>query len=407
MEKKIGWLLLSGLIIGPIMGTGIILLPPLVYEVAGVWALPAWVIMVGVSFLFAFIFSSLTILSPGDAGVANAIEKAFGAQIKLLASLYLIGAGLFGPAAVLLVGEKYGNPFPTVEPALFALAIMPFCLFLLLRQITSLGRIALILSTVSSLILFVGGASCLLFYRKTEIVVQPFDTPTFGYTLLILFWIIVGWEVIGSFSGEVKDPKRSFLKAAIFSSIIIATVDIVVAAAVHYVDVAALGGGTLDMATILMPVFGRASRAVVGILALLLCINTYLAFVGGISRLTASLADSGQIAKFFGKRSKNSTPVSAILFIMSVHILLMVLLWLDILNIEILVAIADGFFITNALIGILAGMILFQSRWLKLTTLLLALFFAGILLFSAKPVLAVILLLAIYVLKFNRKILIR
>ena len=88
MEKKIGWLLLSGLIIGPIMGTGIILLPPLVYQVAGVWALPAWVVMVCVSFFFAFIFSSLTILSPGDAGVANAIEKAFGKQVKLLASFY-------------------------------------------------------------------------------------------------------------------------------------------------------------------------------------------------------------------------------------------------------------------------------------------------------------------------------
>jgi amino acid efflux transporter len=407
MEKKIGWLLLSGLIIGPIMGTGIILLPPLVYQVAGVWALPAWVVMVCVSFFFAFIFSSLTILSPGDAGVANAIEKAFGKQVKLLASFYLIGAGLFGPVAVLMIAEKYSNPFTIVEPAMFALGIMPVCLFMLLRQVTSFGRIALVLSTVSAAILFIGGSVSLLFYRKIEVTAQPFDMPTFGYTLLLLFWIIVGWEVMGSFSGEVKDPKRNFLKAAVFSAVVIAVVDIVVASAVQYVDVNLLGGGVVDVSTILIPVFGGASRAVFGVLALALCINTYLAFVGGISRLAASLAESGQVAKFFGGRSRNNTPARAILFIMLVHIVLLVLLLQGVLDIEVLVAIADGFFIANAIIGILAGMVLFKSRWLKVSTLVLALFFAGILLFSAKPLLAIIMLMATYVLscgKIERKL---
>ena len=95
---------------------------------------------------------------------------------------------------------------------------------------------------------------------------------------------------------------------------------------------------------------------------------------------------------------------------MLVHIVLLVLLLQGVLDIEVLVAIADGFFIANAIIGILAGMVLFKSRWLKVSTLVLALFFAGILLFSAKPVLAVIMLMAIYVLscgKIERKLLSR
>ena len=46
MQKKIGWLSLSGLIVGPILGSGIILLPTTVLGVAGDWALPAWGLMV-------------------------------------------------------------------------------------------------------------------------------------------------------------------------------------------------------------------------------------------------------------------------------------------------------------------------------------------------------------------------
>ena len=62
---------------------------------------------------------------------------------------------------------------------------------------------------------------------------------------------------------------------------------------------------------------------------------------------------------------------------MSVHIVLLILLWQDVLNLEALVAIADGFFIANALIGILAGMVLFRSLWLKVFTLMLALFLSA------------------------------
>jgi hypothetical protein len=108
-SEKIGPLRLSGFIIGPILGSGILILPPLGVEVMGEWAIFGWVVMVCLSFMFAFMFGFLSMQFPGDAGVANAVEHAFGTGFKQLTAFYLTGAALFDPVAVLLTVVKYVN----------------------------------------------------------------------------------------------------------------------------------------------------------------------------------------------------------------------------------------------------------------------------------------------------------
>jgi len=108
-KEKIGALKLCGLIIGPILGSGIIIIPPLSLTAMGSWAIAGWLVIVLLSFIFALIFAKLSILFPGDAGVAGAIESAFGTGYKLLASYFLTGAGLFGPVAVIVTAASYLN----------------------------------------------------------------------------------------------------------------------------------------------------------------------------------------------------------------------------------------------------------------------------------------------------------
>lgn len=79
-RKKIGPFLLSGLMIGPILGSGIILLPPpLAYGKLGTGSIWSWVTIMGLGAIFAMIFSKLSILHPGDGGMTIAIEQAMGA----------------------------------------------------------------------------------------------------------------------------------------------------------------------------------------------------------------------------------------------------------------------------------------------------------------------------------------
>ena len=77
--------------IGPILGSGIILLPPLVYNLTGNLSLPVWLVMLLFGFAFALVLGDLSIKFPGDEGVTNAVKEAFNSKFKYLTSYYLCG----------------------------------------------------------------------------------------------------------------------------------------------------------------------------------------------------------------------------------------------------------------------------------------------------------------------------
>lgn len=258
-KHEIGPVLLSGLIIGPILGSGIIILPPLAYDFAGDWALPAWIVTVMISMLFAWVFGRLSILFPGDAGVAAAIETAFGGRMKNLTSFYLIGAVLFGPVAVILTAVEYlplGADIPTI---FIALPLLCATALLLLREISAIGRISLVMSSLAACTLFAGGIETLLSHEKTALPLTDFSPDTFGYTLLLLFWSVVGWEVIGNYSGDIRDPEKTLPQAIIGSAGIIALVTLTVAAAIQLVDPTSAGHGKVSVTAIIRGGFGNAS----------------------------------------------------------------------------------------------------------------------------------------------------
>jgi len=395
-HKKLGPFLLSGLMIGPILGSGIIILPPLVYQVAGNQALAAWILIVGLSFFFAVIFGRLSILFPGDAGVARAIEEAFGSRVKKLTSFYLIGAVLFGPVAVLLTAAKYLLPIYNMAEPLLALPILLICTGLLLRQVTSIGRISFILSTLVAVCLFSGGASVLLFHRTAEAAtLGSFSLPQFGYGLLLLFWTMVGWEVVGNYSGDVRDPETTIPRAVIFSVCIMAVVSLTVAAAVQMISPEMIRGETVSITDLIRPLFGSSSDVIMAALVASLCITSYLLFTGGVARLAASLAGEGYLPAILARKSTTRAPFIAILIFALFHLAVLAAVYFHFADVEQLVAVADGFFIANALIGILTAIRLLQSRILRIAARLLALIFSGILLNAGAAVIAIILLMAI------------
>jgi APA family basic amino acid/polyamine antiporter len=395
-EKKLGPLLLSGLMIGPILGSGIIILPPLVYQVAGNWAFLAWLLIVGASFFFATIFGRLSILFPGSGGVANAIAYAFGERVKLLTSYYLIGAVLFGPVAVMLTAARYLEMDSGYPLAMIGAAPLAVCTGMLLLQVTSIGRISLFISTLVAATLFAGATSVLLFHRKLSLTLPPFSGSEFGYGLLLLFWTVVGWEVVGNYSGDVRDPEKTIPRAVTFSVCIMALVSLSVAAAVQMIDPELIAGNSITITDLIRPLFGNLSDAGMALLVTSLCITSYLLFTGGVARLIAFLADQRELPGFLAQKLPGKAPASAILFLASCHLLVLLGVYFGLTDIEQLVALANGFFIANALIGILAAIKLLKNGILRIAAMLLSLVFTGIFLQSAIPVIAIILGMGIY-----------
>jgi len=396
MKKQLNTLTLSGLMIGPILGSGIILLPPIVYDLTGNLSILVWLVILALGFAFALVLGNLSIKFPGDEGVTNAVQAAFSTKLKYLTSYYLISAVFFGPVAVYLIGAHFLQPLLGFDTNTLAFTMLVFTFFALLRPVHFLGTLSLIVTTIIGIILSLGSLAILLGHETSFSLNAPLNISIISKALLLAFWAIVGWEVVGNYSKEVKEPEHMIPKAVKISAVIISAIYLLVVCAIQF--------ASLDHANaitaLIYPLFGTSSDLVIGILAMLLCLSTVLLFLGGVSRLISGLtAQSKGVLALLNRRLKNDVPIGATLFLCSINAIVLGLVDLKIFTTEDLVALADGFFISNATIALLAAYKLATTKILRYTALLLSILFGCMLLTSHWIVLCIIAVLAWKVLR--------
>jgi len=362
-QRKIGTVSLCCMMIGGVLGSGIIILPPLAIESAGGWAVPAWGLTAAFGIAFAYVFAHIGTIFPGEGGAASAVERAFGPGAKRLAAYALAGAALFGPAAVMLTVVDY-LPAGLVpdNPSARGLAaglVQVTCAGLLLSGLKNMSRVTLVLATSATGLLLAGAGVALISGVRVPAEMPPFDGGAMGYTLLLLFWAVVGWEVVGNYGAEVTDPRRTVPRAAVLAAIIVGLVSLAVAAGLQYGTFPDSAGH--GVAALLYPLFGDAAAWVMAGLVVALCVTTYLMFVGGVSRMVAHLAGTGGMPKPFDRRNAHGVPWLVVVCYTAVHLCQIGLTSIDVLDIKAILAIADGFFLANALLGTLAAVRLFSA----------------------------------------------
>ncbi|XRG78909.1 amino acid permease [Rossellomorea sp. GAMAL-10_SWC] len=405
-NRKIGFLLLSGLMIGPILGSGIIILPPAVYETAGNYAIFAWVLMLGLSLIFALMFGKLSLLIPGDSGVPLAVERAFGTQIKNLSAIFFLLAVCFGPIAVtgtaghylqLLTNQSFFNE------KWLALGILCFVYIILTRSIADVGKFAFFMSSFIVVTLIVGSIHTLFTVDGSFTLSNPITVSDFGESLLLLFWALIGWEVIGSYSLEVKTPERTIPRAIVLSFSIIAIVSLTVAFAFQWIH--SKNGNMMDqsLAPLLKSLFGSWSTPIISSITIALCISTVLLVIGAVSRLIADQAKNGLLPSWLSFKNKNNVATRSLFSLFCIHIIVFILYFNDFLSIQTFVAIANAFFLCNALLGVLACLRLFDSIFFKMGSCILAICFLGILLFSSPVILISIAMVSIYFILLQKR----
>ena len=389
-QRKIGTLPLVCMMTGAVLGSGIIILPPLALETAGQWAVIAWALTGLAGLAFAYVFAHAGTLFPGEGGAASAVEHAFGPAAKRLAAYTLSGAALFGPAAVMLTIADYLPPAllpgPDADPALAAGAVQLVCAALLASGLKNMSRAAMVLASTATVLLLAGACLTLLFHAGTPAPLPGFDGGAMGYTLLLLFWAIVGWEVVGNYGAEVIDPQRTVPRAAMIAAVVIGLVFLAVGAAMQYG--AFPPGAGHGVTGLIYPLFGAASPLVMSGVVAALCVTTYLVFVGGVVRLVGHLAQEGGLPRFLDRRNGRGVPWVAVVCYTGVHLFQIFLTSRGVLDVAKILAISDGFFLANALLGTLAAARLFPRPLPRLVAALLSLGLLVILAQSHWPVLA-------------------
>ena len=377
-NKKLNTFTLSGLIIGPILGSGVILLPPLLYNMIGNFSLIIWSVILVFGFAFALVFGKLAILFPGDGGVSLATKEAMGKKYQLLTSFYLICAVFFGPVAVLLIaGDFLKEYFPNIPIEILGFCIYIITYILLLIKIDFLGKLMLIISSIITMIFFVSSLNILLSTNEFIFTLPIISIKDIGYSFLLIFWAIVGWEVIGNYSNEVDDTK-TLTNAVIFSAVIVSLVYILIVLAISFGEFENKSNEAFKLVWLIEPIFGELSSFILSSISIILCIGTLILFVGGVARLISSL----KISKLSSKHLSNGVAIGSINLLSMIYIFTLFLVYYNILKLDDLVAFADGFFIANAIIGLITAIILFEKGLLKYLAIVLTILFFAILLFS-------------------------
>ena len=391
--NKLNTITLSGMIIGPILGSGVILLPPLLYTLVDNYSLYIWFIISFLGFIFALIFGKLAILYPGDGGVSLATKEIMGKKYQLLTSFYLIFAVFFGPIAVLLTAAKFlQDYFPSYSLVSIAVGLYIITYILLTYKLSFLAKLMLFVTSIVTIVFLISSINILINVKEFTFTLPIFVLKDIGYSLLLVFWAIVGWEVIGNYSSNVKTTK-TITHSIIFSATIVALVYILLGLAIVF------GNFNSDeefkLVWVIQPIFQEYSSKLLTSITVMLCIGTILLFIGGVARLISSL----KLTTYTSKHINSGAPIGALNFLASIHIVTLALVYFDILDTASLVAFSDGFFIANAIIGLITAIIIFKNGFLRYSAMVLVLVFFTILLFANKFILLVILALLVYTIR--------
>ncbi len=387
MTKKMNALTLSGLMIGPILGSGILFLPPLAYKTMGLNAIYAWLIIMALGALFAYVFAHMASLASDNRGVSAIVGTALGEKFENLSANYLTAAVLFGPVAVAITAADFIiSLFPGTSGPLHwiaAVLVLIISALLILSKVSFMSRLMLILSSIIAALLLVGGMATLL---SADRMLLPDGFPQsreLGQALLLTFWAIVGWEVLGNYAEDIDDSRRTMMRAMRLSLFVIVLVYISSALAVQSI-------GAVSMAELLVPIFGPQSNAVFGSLAVGLCVCTIVTFMGAVARQLTVRAQSANICK---PLQKKQAAAAALLII---NLIVFTAYAFGLLTLENIIGTANTLFIGNAFLGLIAGLKLIKSIFVKIGICILLIMMLAILAFS--PLYALLLFAGVSVL---------
>ncbi|MDD3224231.1 MAG: amino acid permease [Clostridium sp.] len=373
-NKNIGTLALSGLITGSILGSGIVLLPPLAFKLIGNWAVLAWSIIMVLGIVFAYVFMFLSIESPGNEGIALKVGDTLGSFWRELTSNFLSSAVFFGPTAVMLTASSFiknFSVFSSINISLISIILEIICISILAFGINTLTKFTFIITAITSILLFLGSLYTIFSSKSIQLLAHSsFNFPKFNHTLLLLFWAIIGWEVVGNYIEDIKNPKETLSRAMNLSLIIIISLYMLCSVALQSIP-----SKNHSIVGIMVPLFRSFASPLISIIALCLCICTCLMVLGGVSRMNASRAKNKKLPHFLCHLNKNGSPIAVLIFYFSVHCFIYFLVYLNLLTIDTIVTSANIFFLSNALIGLITGFKLLKNINLRIAISLLILAF--------------------------------
>jgi amino acid efflux transporter len=300
----------AALYVGALIGPGLLLVPALAAQAAGAASIVAWAALLVLSAPLAITFAALGVRHPVAGGVSAYVREGIGEGAAAVTGGWFLTAVCLGAPAVSLIGGYYvadlvggGTAVATIVGlAMFATVVAANVLGL---RISSGFQLAL--SAV--LMVVVAVATAVALPSRAGDHWSPFAPHGWwavGTAANILVWLFIGWEAVAQLAGDFRRPEIDLPRAIALAFALVTA--LYVGLAVATIGVTSGTSSKVPLADLISVGFGRAGRDATAVLAVALTMGTMNVYLGGASKLAASLALEGALPRWLAGDSHLSVP---------------------------------------------------------------------------------------------------
>jgi amino acid efflux transporter len=282
----------AALYIGALLGPGVLLLPGLAASIAGPAAILAWAGLLGVSALFAVVFTALGTRYPGEGGVSAYTAAGLGPRAGHAAGWCFLLGVVAGAPVVCLIGGSYvaslAGGGPAVATAVAAgLLLAVLGLSLAGMRASTAVQMVLVTLLVAVVVAAVAGSA-----PSAQVAnfhpFAPHGWAAVGKAAAVIMLSFVGWEAVAPLTARFGNARRRLPRVVAIAFGVTAALYLILATAIT----AVLGpaGGSVPLADLLAVAIGPSGRAVAAAAAVLLTLGTTNAYLSGAAVMARSLS---------------------------------------------------------------------------------------------------------------------
>ena len=321
-KKSLGIYILSSLVIGNMIGSGVFLLPASLANF-GTITIFSWCVTALGAMLLALVFSKLCTLFPKTGGPYIYCKEGFGNFIGFQVAYNYWVYMWVGNAAIAVAFTGYLSTFfpELVNNRLLAFlmtagAVWMFTIINIIG-VHFAGIFQLILTIFKFIPLFV--TICLgFFFVKWENltffnVTQGSNLEAFSGGAMLTLWAFLGMESASIPADEVKHPEKTIPRATLLGTGITALIYILSTIVIMgVIPISELRNSTAPFADLAGKIFGKTGSAIIALVAIVSCLGALNGWILLQGQIPLAAAKDHLFPKKFAYLTKNRSPVFGI-----------------------------------------------------------------------------------------------
>ena len=283
----------AALYIGAILGPGLLLLPGLAAAEAGPASILAWLGLLGLSGLFAAVFSALGRHIPSAGGVMGYVTAGLGPRAGRATGWMFLAGVIGGAPIVCLIGASYVTDLTgggQRARAAVAAALLLTVIGLAAVGLRASAAAQLVLVSLLIVVVIVAAAGSATAARAGNWApFAPHGWLSVGSAAATLMFSFVGWEAVAPLTTRFVEPSRQLPRAVAIALAV--TTALYLGLAVATISVLGPRAATdVPLAALLSRAIGAAGPDAAAVAAIVLTIGAVNAYISGAGAIAGQLA---------------------------------------------------------------------------------------------------------------------